>query len=277
MQQKSTPSAQEIPDNVTAELEKFEDENVAMGEVEGVGDILSNLGEDDDDDLLNSLTAEMGADFNILEYADPELDALNEGDQANLLDSLDFEDPDAEKDKAKKAALEKLVKNNENKALAAMQLKAGGNAPGGSAAPSNANEPMIENRLQQRLISVGQTSGEMAQNPSVNVNRNPNLQTPPTSMAQAQQMMKQHQLQQHQQQMRQMGQPQVVEGSGMGQPHPHLAQIQQQMLHQVQQAAAMGKPMPIGTQLLSKDGAVGIVVENNNVKVNYQPMYNRNK
>lgn len=93
-------------------MEKFEDENVAMGEVEGVGDILSNLGEDDDDDLLNSLTAEMGADFNILEYADPELDALNEGDQANLLDSLDFEDPDADKDKSKKAALEKLAKNN---------------------------------------------------------------------------------------------------------------------------------------------------------------------
>lgn len=77
--------------------------------------------------------------------------------------------------------------------------------------------------------------------------------------------------------MRQMGQPQGADVPNMGQPHPHLAQIQQQMLHQVQQAAAMGKPMPIGTQLLSKDGAIGIVVENNNVKVNYQPMYNRNK
>lgn len=197
MQPKSAQPPQEIPDNVTADLEKFEDENVAMGEVEGVGDILSNLGEDDDDDLLNSLTAEMGADFNILEYADPELDALNEGDQANLLDSLDFEDPDAEKDKAKKAALEKLVKNNENKALAAMQLKAGGNAPGGGAAPPNANEPMIDNRLQQRLVAVGhgQAGNEMAQNANVNVNRNPNLQTPPTTMAQAQQMMKQQQLQ----------------------------------------------------------------------------------
>lgn len=191
MQQKSTQPAQEIPDNVTADLEKFEDENVAMGEVEGVGDILSNLGEDDDDDLLNSLTAEMGADFNILEYADPELDALNEGDQANLLDSLDFEDPDAEKDKAKKAALEKLVKNNENKALAAKQLK----ASGGASATSNTNEAMIENRLQQRLISVGQASSEMTQNQNVNVNRNPNLQAQPTTMAQAQQMMKQQQLQ----------------------------------------------------------------------------------
>lgn len=194
-QQKSSQPPQEIPDNVTADLEKFEDENVAMGEVEGVGDILSNLGEDDDEDLLNSLTAEMGDDFNILEYADPELDALNEGDQANLLDSLDFEDPDAEKDKAKKAALEKQLKNNENKALAAMQSKASGSAPAGSGARSNSNEPMVDNRLQQRLVSVGQSSNEMAQNLNVNINRNPNLQAPPTTMAQAQQMMKQQQLQ----------------------------------------------------------------------------------
>lgn len=52
---------------------------------------------------------------NNTEYADPELDALDESD-ANLLDSLDFDDTDAEKDKAKKAALEKLSKANENKA-----------------------------------------------------------------------------------------------------------------------------------------------------------------
>lgn len=40
----------EIPDNVTAELEKLEQEdNSGIGEVEGVGDILGGLAEDDDD------------------------------------------------------------------------------------------------------------------------------------------------------------------------------------------------------------------------------------
>lgn len=45
-------------------------------ELENVGfsDLLGGLGEGDDDDLLKSLTSEMGDDFNILEYADPELD-----------------------------------------------------------------------------------------------------------------------------------------------------------------------------------------------------------
>lgn len=111
----STSDQTEIPDNVTAELEKLEDENAGIGEVEGVGDLLGDLGEDDDDELFKSFTADMGVDFNILEYADPELDALDEGDQSNLLDSLDFDDTDAEKEKAKKAALEKLTKANEIK------------------------------------------------------------------------------------------------------------------------------------------------------------------
>lgn len=86
---------QEIPDNVTAELEKLEQENGGMVEVEGVGDILG-LGEDDDE-----LLAEMGADFNILEYADPELDALAGGEKTNILDSLDLEEPEPDKDEKK--------------------------------------------------------------------------------------------------------------------------------------------------------------------------------
>lgn len=93
-----------------ADLEKLEE----------VGDILGDLGEDDDDEFLKSFTADMGVDFNILEYADPELDALDE-DQSNLLDSLDFDETE-EKEKAKRAALEKLNKANENKA-AMSQLK----------------------------------------------------------------------------------------------------------------------------------------------------------
>lgn len=109
----------EIPDNVTAELEKLEqEENSGIGEVEGVGDILGGLAEDDDDllgnlDIINkisnlfsilildSLTAEM--DFNLLEYADPELDTLNDGEKANLLDSLELDEHgDTERDNKKR-------------------------------------------------------------------------------------------------------------------------------------------------------------------------------
>lgn len=47
----------------------------------------------------------MGADFNILEYADPELDALA-GDKANiLLDNLDLVEPEPEKDDKKETKL----------------------------------------------------------------------------------------------------------------------------------------------------------------------------
>lgn len=98
-----------IPDSVTAELEKLEqDDNVGM---DGVGDILGGLG-DDDDDLLDSLTAEMGADFNILEYADPELDTTDD-EKTNLLDSLELDDSEnAKEEKLKNLEAEKLTKVN---------------------------------------------------------------------------------------------------------------------------------------------------------------------
>lgn len=46
-------------------------------------------------------------------------------------------------------------------------------------------------------------------------------------------------------------------------------EIQQQMLHQIQQAAAMGKPLPPGSQVVSKGGAVGIVTANNGVQITF--------
>ncbi|XP_044258429.1 histone-lysine N-methyltransferase 2C-like isoform X2 [Tribolium madens] len=88
---------QEIPDNVTAELEKLEQENGTMPDLPGV-DILGGL--DDDDELL----AEMGADFNILEYADPE--ALP-GEKTNILD-LELEEEPIKNDKKVKVELPKV-------------------------------------------------------------------------------------------------------------------------------------------------------------------------
>ena len=53
----STPDTQEIPESVTAELEKLEQEGGAMVEVEGVGAILAELG--DDKELLGKESDEM--------------------------------------------------------------------------------------------------------------------------------------------------------------------------------------------------------------------------
>ncbi|KAF6206908.1 hypothetical protein GE061_018144 [Apolygus lucorum] len=82
---------EKIPDSVTAELEKLEQEGGSIAEAEAVSAILGDLVEDDDDALL----AEMGADFNILAYADPELDDITDGDKTNLhiphLDDLEEE------------------------------------------------------------------------------------------------------------------------------------------------------------------------------------------
>jgi hypothetical protein len=94
----NTTNDQEIPDNVTAELEKLEQETGTMAELQGVGDILGGLG-DDDDELL----AEMGADFNILEYADPE--ALP-GEKTNILD-LELEEEPIKNDKKVKVEVPK--------------------------------------------------------------------------------------------------------------------------------------------------------------------------
>ncbi|XP_061398220.1 histone-lysine N-methyltransferase 2C [Musca vetustissima] len=66
------------------------DKLVENDEAGAFGDILGGFGEGDDDDILKSLTAEIGDDFNILEYADPELDEIN-GSQ-NLLNKLDFDE-----------------------------------------------------------------------------------------------------------------------------------------------------------------------------------------
>ncbi|KAK9512092.1 hypothetical protein O3M35_000594 [Rhynocoris fuscipes] len=77
---------EEIPESVTAELEKLEQEG-GMAEVESVSAILGDLGEDDDE-----LLAEMGPNFNILEYADPELDSVTGGEKTNILDDLEDEE-----------------------------------------------------------------------------------------------------------------------------------------------------------------------------------------
>lgn len=76
---------------MTAELEQLEQEGGPMAEVEAVSEILGDLA-DDDDELL----AEMGADFNILEYVDTE---TSHGDKTNILDNLELEDDETKEKK----------------------------------------------------------------------------------------------------------------------------------------------------------------------------------
>ena len=108
-----------IPDSVTAELEKLEreDKNVGMDEVSD--DILTGLETelgDDEDDLLDSLT-DMGMGdgeniFNILEYADPELDTTDD-EKTNILDTLELDESENTKEeKLKNLEAEKLAKAN---------------------------------------------------------------------------------------------------------------------------------------------------------------------
>jgi hypothetical protein len=56
----STADTQEIPESVTAELEKLEQEGGAMVEVEGVGAILAELG--DDKELLGKESDKVSMD-----------------------------------------------------------------------------------------------------------------------------------------------------------------------------------------------------------------------
>lgn len=82
---------QELPDSVTEELEKLEQEHSGEHGVEGEPSELADLGMDDDE-LLG-----MGDDFNILEYADSELDDVGiGGEKTNILDNLDLEEDEKE-------------------------------------------------------------------------------------------------------------------------------------------------------------------------------------
>ncbi|CAG9863833.1 unnamed protein product [Phyllotreta striolata] len=240
----SNPSEEGIPDNVTAELEKLEQETGTMVELQGVSDILGGL--DDDDELL----AEMGADFNILEYADPELEALT-GGKTNILD-LELEEEPVKK--------EKLASNASNTCAPAQKPtpNVATTAISNSTAvttPTEANpEPKIENAIQQ---GVAKTAPQQLQHP--------------VALAQ-----------QQQQNMPQHG-AQVQVQSQQSQPHPpqqmpvqstlHIQQIHQQMVHQVQQAAAQGRPMPPGSKMQTTDGFVGVVMANNAVQLQIPPNY----
>lgn len=138
--------------------------NPDLENVEDLGDILGVGGDDAFECMLDSFTDDdLPGNFNLLEYADSELD-----DQANLLDSLDFVESE---EKAKRAALEKLNKANENKAAVMGHLRtnlnqnheqANANQMVGNVPHQNLPNQMQQNRqpptqqqlmMQQRYVS----------------------------------------------------------------------------------------------------------------------------
>ncbi|XP_011303059.1 histone-lysine N-methyltransferase 2C isoform X3 [Fopius arisanus] len=135
----STSEASEIPDNVTAELEKLEQEGAPMVEVEGVSAILGDLAEDDDE-----LLAEMGADFNILEYADPELDNITGGEKTNILD-MDLEQVEVEtkEEKLKKESKVEEHKTEELGATGAHEMGDNATVSGAVEASSVSSTPVV--------------------------------------------------------------------------------------------------------------------------------------
>ncbi|XP_023312429.1 histone-lysine N-methyltransferase 2C isoform X6 [Anoplophora glabripennis] len=226
-----------IPDNVTAELEKLEQETGTMVELQGVSDILGGLG-DDDDELL----AEMGADFNILEYADPELETLT-GGKTNILD-LELEE-------------EPIKKDNKNSA---------------PATTSTQKQPVTTTATATAVLKKDTTPvpSKPAPLPMQTPEQVGNLPPPPPlATSQSQQVAQQQQQAPHP--------PPTQQPPPQPQPMPpqHLTpqQIHQQMLHQVQQAAAQGRPMPPGSKMQTPDGVIGIVMPNNTVQLQVPPNY----
>lgn len=228
----STSDTEGIPDSVTAELEKLEqDENVGM---DGVGDILGGLG-DDDDDLLNSLTAEMGDDFNILEYADPELDTTDE--KSTLLDSLEMDENDnAKEEKLKNLEAEKAKATAHFSNQSTLPSSSGNqvnNLVNQNLTPQN-RMPMQLNLNQGAMISQQhqqQSQIHPQQHPGVDQQQQQQLQmNSGTLLHQGQMQPNQQMLQQVQQQQNNM-QRQQVRFKTL--PNPEIQQIHQQMMLQV--------------------------------------------
>ncbi|XP_050308382.1 histone-lysine N-methyltransferase 2C-like isoform X2 [Anthonomus grandis grandis] len=267
---------QEIPDNVTAEIEKLEQETGTMAELQGVSEILGGLG-DDDDELL----AEMGADFNILEYADPELEALA-GEKTNILD-LDLEEDHLKQEKKRAAARpqqkpaqepstapvqpetpstevkeetkEPVMQQPANSQVNTEEVPKPDTSMLSSQSPVNPSplphqmhrdnlqspNPSLElnSEQQQRHLSQNQTVTQSQSAPAVT-----NQVLEPSQHQHLQQQLQQQQQQHHQQQLQQ----QLQQQSQQVQQQPQQQQISQQTQQQQQQQPA---PIPSHTSNLA--------------------------
>ncbi|XP_050538533.1 histone-lysine N-methyltransferase 2D-like isoform X4 [Daktulosphaira vitifoliae] len=144
---------EEMPDGVSEELEKLQQEGDShnIGEVDGVNALLGDL--DDDDELL----AEMGADFNILEYADPELDNLDCGNKTNILYDL------VDDEETSKSTHNKPVSNDKSTDERDIKLK---EETDGLQRLSNLNDRKNDNNVPQTL-SIEKYEQEVPHSPKI--------------------------------------------------------------------------------------------------------------
>lgn len=175
----------EIPDNVTADLETLENE------VDG-------------EDLFDEALL-LSGDFNILEYADPELGTMNDEDQLNLLVSLEttLDEKEKEETTKKQVDMNQFVSNV---------------APG-----STGNQP-----VNQMISSMG-AGNQQSIGLNVGTSKSSGDQLEQTEMVHFQ-----HSQGQQQQQQQQPQQQRVFQMKQPVQHPPNIQQIQQQMINQVE-------------------------------------------
>uniref|UniRef100_A0A336MIG1 Histone-lysine N-methyltransferase 2C n=1 Tax=Culicoides sonorensis TaxID=179676 RepID=A0A336MIG1_CULSO len=239
----SVGDQQEIPDIVTAEIEKLEQEQeeTLPGEVEGVGDILGNLG-DDDDEIFENLTA----DFNILEYADPELDSVGEGEKSNFLDSLDLDEPISDTS---------VDKSDDKK----------------SADPVNVSQNQPQNSINQSQIAQTiQASQQPVQMQSSLQIQQSNIKTSENQQIQQQMILNPNQATGQIHRIKTVPQGQITQQM----LPPNFQQIQNQITLQVQQAAAQNRPYAPGSTF-ENGGVIAIVGVNGNLQFHFGTLGNR--
>ena len=135
----------------------------------------------------------MGADFNILEYADPELEQLTGGEKTNILD-LDLEQDEVE---TKEEKQKKDVKEEDQKPK---DIDGSGITDGSE---MNATGTLQNSTGASNVLTQGQTMAPMAQSPQVTQQQQPTMMSQPHPQA----AVVQQQMHQHVQQAAAMGRP----------------------------------------------------------------------
>ncbi|KAF9417773.1 hypothetical protein HW555_005187 [Spodoptera exigua] len=258
------------------DMDKLEQDGSNIGEV---GDILTGLGGEDDEELFETLTAEIGEQFNILEYADPELAALN--DAEHILDGLELADdgmperhakrePEDEQDQVQDNKnmyndLQKAVKNIECKPEVKSEMEDVKPDVKLEAPATPAPQPMYSDPV-QRVITQNQQIAlqQGARGPQFG-----------PGQVMGQQVVQRPQVQftasQHMHYAQGGAGGGAAGGAGMAGSAASAASIVSAMTAQVNAALAAGRSIAAGTRLVAADGSVGVVRPDRTVALAHLP------
>ncbi|XP_045521362.1 histone-lysine N-methyltransferase 2C-like isoform X11 [Pieris brassicae] len=275
------------------DMDKLEQDSGNIGEV----DILTGLGGEDDEQLLESLTAEIGEQFNILEYADPELAALHAAD--HLLDSLDLPDDhhhasNAGQGAGRRTDIEQKSDKKMSSELQTVKLETKSEIKSEVVEVKSEVVEMkteVQSQFQdgvQRVITQSQHIALQSAMQAIKAEVKPESEeTKSESDWQRPVFSQMFGVQQQQQRQIQGARPLLVDGARpqlQFSSHPmHFAQgnsgvtsasaasIVSAMTAQVQAALAAGRSIAPGTKLLGADGAVGVVRHDRSVLLTALP------